>query len=373
LGKRVQIIEKRKKELEERVEERTKAANDLSKALVEVDDLKNRLEEENTYLKQEINLDHSFDDFICKSEELKKVLSKVEQVSSTDASVLILGESGTGKELIARSIHNLSSRRERPLVKVNCAALPDNLIESELFGHEKGSFTGAYAQKRGRFELADGGTIFLDEIGELPLSLQSKLLRVLQESEFERVGGIKTLKVDVRVIAATNRDLSAEIITGKFREDLFYRLNVFPLLIPPLRSRKDDIPVLVNYFVQKFCTKVGKKIDKIPISVINKFKEYHWPGNVRELENVIERAIIISPDETLIIEDVFSQANNNLSGDKLLSSLDENEKEHILRALEISNWKVSGENGAAKILQIKAPTLVSRMKKLGIENPHKTN
>ena len=250
---------------------------------------------------------HDFKDIICQSKEFTKILGKVEQVVSTDATVLILGETGTGKELIARAVHSLSARRDRALVKVNCAALPANLIESELFGHEKGAFTGALAKKIGRFELADGSTIFLDEIGDLSLDLQAKLLRVLQEGEFERLGNPRTTTVDVRVIAATNRDLQSEIANGAFREDLFYRLNVFPIQLPPLRKRKDDIPLLVNHFVRKYSTKVGKQIKTVSQKVMERLQTYHWPGNVRELENIIERAIIVCPDSCLKIGDWLPQ------------------------------------------------------------------
>jgi len=250
--KRVKSLEEKRKVLAERLEEKTKLSDELQNALSEVERLKNRLEAENIYLQDEIKLQHNFGNIITQSEELKKVLYNVEQVSSTDATVLVLGESGTGKELLARAVHNISNRSERPLVKVNCSALPANLIESELFGHEKGSFTGATSRKIGRFELADGGTIFLDEIGDLPLELQPKILRVLQEGEFERIGNAKTIKVDVRIIAATNRKLIQEIKNGNFREDLYYRLNVFPIHIPPLRARKEDIPLLVNYFFSMF-------------------------------------------------------------------------------------------------------------------------
>jgi len=371
--RRIEKIEARKIELEERVEERTKAAEALNSALNEVKKLKNRLLAENSYLKDEINLDHNFSELITRSKKIKKILNQVEQVSSTDSTVLILGESGTGKELIARAVHNLSLRRERPLVKVNCASLPTNLIESELFGHEKGAFTGALNQKIGRFELADGGTIFLDEIGELPLELQSKLLRVLQEKEFEKLGSHKTQKVDVRIIAATNRDLNLEIRGGKFREDLFFRLNVFPIIIPPLKERKEDIEPLVNHFVKKYSTKIGKNIDKIPQAIIDDFMNYHWPGNVRELENVIERAVVISPHNKLILDEhSISYFKDNNEDDEIFT-LQENEKNLILKALKQTNGRVSGDKGAAKILGINSQTLVSRMKKLGIETATRKN
>ncbi len=365
-----QALKKANEELEDRVAERTEELlqtnRSLQQALEEVERLKNRLQAENIYLKQEIKLEHNFQEIITGSDALKKVLRKVEQVASTDSTVLILGETGTGKELFARAVHNISSRRERPLVKVNCAALPSTLIESELFGHEKGAFTGALARKIGRFEIADGGTLFLDEIGDLPLELQAKLLRVLQEGEFERLGNPTTIKVDVRVIAATNRNLETEIQENHFREDLYYRLNVFPIEIPPLRKRKDDIPTLVKHFIQKHGARTGKKIETIPQKIMDRLLSYHWPGNVRELENVIERGIIISQGNKLDLGDWIPKQNN--AGEKgHFSTLEEIEKAHILEALEMTNGKVSGKNGAAQILGIKPPTLVSRMKRLGIK------
>jgi transcriptional regulator with GAF, ATPase, and Fis domain len=362
----VKRLEDKRKILAERLEEKTKHSNELQSALSEVELLKNRLQAENVYLQDEIKLQHNFENIITQSDELKKVLHKVEQVASTDATVLILGESGTGKELLARAVHNISDRAERPLVKVNCSALPANLIESELFGHEKGAFTGAISRKIGRFELADGGTIFLDEIGDLPLDLQPKILRALQENEIERIGNPKTIKVDVRVIAATNRDLSYEIKQGNFREDLYYRLNVFPITIPPLRKRKEDIPILVNYFINKFGKKIGKQIESVSQNIIDAFKDYRWPGNVRELENIIERAIITSPDSKLVLsEGLPKQALKSTPSD--ISTLDENERQHILKALESTNWQVSGDKGAANLLGIKRTTLEARMKKLNIE------
>ena len=281
----------RRKEAEEKLK---KANIELKEALTDIKKLKIRLEQENKYLQQEIKLTHNFEEIISQSKKFKKVLTQVEQVAETDATVLILGESGTGKELIARAVHNVSKRKGRPMVKVNCGALPATLIESELFGHEKGAFTGAIARKVGRFELADGGSIFLDEIGEIPIELQPKLLRVLQEGEFERLGNSSTIKVDVRIIAATNVNLLEAISKGTFREDLYYRLNVFPISIPSLRERKEDIPLLTRHFLLKFNAQFGKKIDIITERVIDTLMNYSWPGNVRELENVIERAIIIS-------------------------------------------------------------------------------
>jgi PAS domain S-box-containing protein len=352
------------------ITERKQAEEALRDALEEVEKLKSKLQAENIYLQEEIKTGHNFDDIISRNEKLKGMLRKVEQVASTTANVLILGETGTGKELVARAIHNISDRRDRPLVKVNCAALPANLIESELFGHEKGAFTGALSRKIGRFELADKGTIFLDEIADLPLDLQSKLLRVLQEGEFERLGNPATIKVDVRVIAATNRDLEENVKNGSFREDLYYRLNVFPIKIPPLRERKDDIPLLAKYFTKKYSAKIGKKIDIIPAGIMENLQAYNWPGNVRELENVIERATILSNDETLRIDE-FPARSIVKGSEKQVGpgSLEQIEKDHILKILRECNWIIDGDRGAAKKLDIPASTLRDRMKKLGIKRP----
>lgn len=355
----------RRKENERKLEE---SNAELLHALSEIKNLKIQLEAENKYLRQELKLTYSFEEIISKSKNFKKVLAQIEQVAATDATTLVLGESGTGKELIVRAIHNLSPRKNRPLVKVNCAALPSNLIESELFGHEKGAFTGALSKRIGRFELADGGTIFLDEIGELPIELQSKLLRVLQEGEFDRLGSAKTQSVDVRVIAATNRDLPAEIGKGTFREDLYYRLNVFPIYVPPLRERRDDIPLLVTHFIKKFEKKFGKKINVVTKKVMDELTQYHWTGNVRELENVIERAVIISRGAKLDLGDSLRPLASAAKNQGLVS-LAENERAHILKALEFTNWKVSGKQGAAKLLDINRTTLEARMKKLDIHRP----
>lgn len=338
---------------------------ELQAALEEVQQLKTCLERENAYLQGEIKLTHNFDEIISKSKKFKKVLQQVEQVAPTDATVLINGESGTGKELIARAIHNLSSRKRKPLVKVNCAALPANLIESELFGHERGAFTGAIQQKVGRFELADGGTIFLDEIGEFPIELQPKLLRVLQEGEFERLGSTITKKVNVRVISATNRNLKEEIEKGNFRLDLFYRLNVFPILVHPLRERKDDIPLLAHFFVRKFSQKFGKSFPTISQRVVDALIAYDWPGNIRELENVIERSVIISSGDKLQLMDALNNPLEPINSSEI-ATLAENERAHILRALERTQWRVSGERGAARLLDMKRTTLEARMAKLGI-------
>jgi PAS domain S-box-containing protein len=329
-----------------------------------------RLKAQNQYLQEEIKLNNNFEEIISKSKNFHKTLQQIEKVASTDATVLIAGESGTGKELIARAVHNISNRSKKPLVKVNCATLPASLIESELFGHERGAFTGAMERKIGRFELADGGTIFLDEIGELPVELQSKLLRVLQEGEFERLGNPKTFKVNVRVIAATNRNLQQAIEKKEFREDLFYRLNVFPIITPPLRERKEDIPLLVKHFISKYEGKMGKKITHVSPGVIEALISYDWPGNIRELENLIERALILTPGNTLetgewlpMLKHVTATGDNK----SVLRSMEEIEKEHILAVLNQTKWKVSGEKGAAKILELNATTLEARMKKLGIK------
>ena len=280
---------------------------------------------------------------------------------------MLLGETGTGKELFARSLHNLSLRKHRTLVKVNCAALPSSLIESELFGHEKGSFTGATARRIGRFELAHEGTIFLDEIGELPLDLQAKLLRVLQEGEIERLGDSNTIKINIRIIAATHRNLKTMVEAGEFREDLYYRLSVFPIKVPALRERKNDISLLVQWFVKKYSTKLAKQIDSIPQPVLDKLLTYTWPGNVRELENVIERAVILSPDRTLAIPELLETPNSQADTDTILSSLTEIEKQHIIKILEHTDWQISGANGAAAILEMHPNTLRSRLNKLGIK------
>jgi formate hydrogenlyase transcriptional activator len=326
---------------------------------------KARLEAQNVYLQEEIKGTHNFEELIGSSSTLKKVLKNVTRVAPTDSTVLITGETGTGKELIARAIHNLSPRKSKPLVKVNCAAIPSGLIESELFGHEKGAFTGALTKKMGRFELADKGTIFLDEIGELPLDLQSKLLRVLQEGEFERVGGTQTFTINVRVIAATSRDLDQLSKTGHYRPDLYYRLNVFPIHLPALRERESDIPLLVHYFVRKFAVNFGKKINRIPERMLAALQRYQWPGNIRELQHVIERAVILSEGSELEPIEWLSQPGGK-AGSERTQTLEEVERQHIVDVLEHTNWRVSGEKGAANILGLKPTTLEARMKKLAI-------
>ncbi|MCA9500596.1 MAG: sigma 54-interacting transcriptional regulator [Nitrospira sp.] len=326
---------------------------------------KARLEAQNTYLREEIQSVHNFEEVIGSSSTLKKVLRNVERVAPTDSTVLVTGETGTGKELIARAIHNLSPRKSKPLVKVNCAAIPAGLIESELFGHEKGAFTGALTKKIGRFELADKGTIFLDEIGELPLDLQAKLLRVLQEGEFERVGGTQTFKVNVRVIAATNRDLEHLSRTGHYRSDLYYRLNVFPIHLPSLREREEDIPILTQYFVRKCATNLGKRIDRIPESMMAALRQYAWPGNIRELEHVIERAVILTEGSSLEPIELSTVARGGGAVSTVMT-LEERERQHIMEILEQTGWRVSGKDGAAELLGLKPTTLEARMKKLGI-------
>ncbi|MES1215048.1 MAG: sigma 54-interacting transcriptional regulator, partial [Bacteroidota bacterium] len=346
---------------------RTMFIDITDKVLMEQEQAK--LQAQNQYLREEIKLNNNFEEIVSKSKVFHKVLQQVEQVASTDATVLVLGESGTGKELISRAIHNVSNRSKKPFVKVNCATLPANLIESELFGHERGAFTGALERKIGRFELADGGSIFLDEIGELPVELQAKLLRVLQEGEFERLGNPKTMKVNVRVIAATNRNLKIAIEKKEFREDLYYRLNVFPIISPPLRERKEDIPLLVKHFLQKYEGKMGKKINEVSPKVIDALMLYDWPGNIRELENLVERAMIISPGNKLEFGDwlPISHTSIDSNGKTSLQTLEDVEKDHIIEILKKVNWKVSGEKGAAKILGLNPTTLEARMKKLGIK------
>jgi PAS domain S-box-containing protein len=377
-----------------------------------------RLEQQNLYLQEEIKADHNFEQIIGRSAALKAVLEQVGRVSPTDASVLVTGETGTGKELIARAVHSASRRRDKPLIKVNCAALPAGLVESELFGHEKGAFSGAIAKRLGRFELADGGTIFLDEIGELPAEAQVKLLRVLQEREFDRIGGAAPVQVDVRVIAATNRDLLKEVQEKSFREDLYYRLNVFPVRLPPLRERKEDIPLLAHYLVNKFALRIGKRLEGVSRQTMQRLLDYNWPGNIRELENVLERAVILMPGSTLdiapdLLPTLASASAPEQRGELLslavssgepprtgtgatrpastyeegrvrdgkaedeiapglqgpgrtLRSLDEVERDYILTVLKHTNWLITGTRGAASVLGLHPSTLRSRIKKLGI-------
>lgn len=337
--------------------------SELYSAREKIIELNTKLKAENFYLKDQLKKSGIKYDIVGESEAVKYMLFRVEQVAPTDASVLILGETGTGKELIARAIHKQSKRSDQPFIKVNCASIPENLIESELFGHEKGAFTNAIERRIGRFELANGGTIFLDEIGELPISLQPKLLHILQQGEFERIGSSKTIKTDVRVISATNKVLEDEINNGNFRSDLYYRLNVYPITLAPLRERKSDIAALVEYFTKFYSEKLNKPIKAISKKSIEQLLNYSWPGNIRELENVIERTIITSQNEILNVEDLTSK-NSVSDGD---SSLEEIEKNHILSALIKTSWKIFGDNGAAAILKINPETLRSKIRKLGIK------
>jgi len=331
----------------------------------EIAELKNKLDEEKLYLEDEIRTELNFEEIVGESSPLKNILKQLETVAPTDSTVLIQGETGTGKELIARAIHNLSARREHTFVKVNCAAIPTGLLESELFGHERGAFTGAISQRIGRFELAHGGTLFLDEVGDIPLELQPKLLRVLQEQEFERLGSTRTIRVDVRVVAATNRDLARMVADHEFRSDLFYRLNVFPLVVPPLRERPEDIPILVRYFAQKYARRMNKRIETIPAEAMDQLTRYPWPGNVRELENLIERAAILSPGPVLQVPPGELKPSAETSPSSI-TTLEAAEREHILRALRETNWVLGGPRGAATRLGMKRTTLQSRMHKLGI-------
>ncbi|MGB6599375.1 MAG: sigma 54-interacting transcriptional regulator [Candidatus Acidiferrum sp.] len=358
-------------------------------AFEQIDALKDKLSEEKLYLEEEIRSEFNFEEIVGDSPALKRALSQVEVVAPAGTAVLITGETGTGKELIARAIHNLSPRRERTFVKINCSAIPSGLLESELFGHERGAFTGALTQKIGRFELADRGTLFLDEVADLPLELQPKLLRVLQEQEFERLGSNQTQRVDVRVVAATNGDLGKLVAERAFRSDLFYRLNVFPIQIPALRERREDVPLLVRYFVQKFSRRLNKTVAYIPAEAMEALGNYSWPGNIRELENFIERAVLLSPGKELRVQasELKSNESANLPGNSgaresasssfapltsaapSISTLEEAERQHILRALRQTEWRIAGPKGAATLLRIKRTTLQARMRKLGIRRP----
>jgi formate hydrogenlyase transcriptional activator len=359
-------------------------------AFKEIEALKNKLAEEKLYLEEEIRSEFNFEEIIGESPALKRALAQVELAAPAGTTVLLLGETGTGKELFARAIHNLSPRRDRTFVKVNCAAIPSGLLESELFGHERGAFTGAISQKIGRFELADRGTLFLDEVGDLPLELQPKLLRVLQEQEFERLGSNRTQRVDVRVVAATNQDLSKRVAERAFRSDLFYRLNVFPIQIPALRERAEDLPLLVRYFVQRFSRQLNKDVEYIPADAMDALTQYSWPGNVRELENLVERAVLLSPGKELRIPFAelksaalatatgadpsspftsFTSLTSSASSTSSISTLEEAERQHILRALKQTQWRIAGPKGAAVLLDMKRTTLQARMRKLGIRRP----
>ena len=351
----------------ERTEKLTKANQSIQAAYEEIKKLQSRLQAENIYLQQTINEKNNLGEIIGQCNAISKVFMMVEQVASIEATVLILGETGVGKGMVARAIHMRSTRKERPMITVNCTSLPANLIESELFGREKGAFTGAHARQIGRFELADGGTIFLDEIGEMPFDLQCKLLRVVQDGEFERLGSPRTIKVNVRIIAASNRNLVEEVRNGKFREDLFYRLNVFPITIPPLRQRKDDIPLLVDHFIDKFNRKHDKKITTVSKETLNAIMDYHWPGNVRELECVIERAVITSQGKCLQVLDRFdTSCKTEELVDQDVKDIAKLEHDHILMILRRTWWRIEGEKGAAALLGLNPSTLRARMRKYGI-------
>ena len=347
------------------------AFQEIEAAFREIEALKDKLAKENAYLEEEVRTGHNFGEIVGQSAALRRVLKQVETVAPTGSTVLIRGETGTGKELIARALHELSPRQGRTFVKLNCAAIPTGLLESELFGHEKGAFTGAINQRVGRFELAHQGTLFLDEVGDIPPELQPKLLRVLQEQEFERLGGTRTIKVDARLVAATHRDLARMVADGRFREDLYYRLNVFPVVLPPLRERPDDIPRLVRHFTQQFARRMGRRIETIPSAALEALARYPWPGNVRELQNVIERAVILSPGPSLQVplNDLEAAAEDSSAPTAAAVTLADAEREHILGALRETGWVVSGPKGAAARLGMKRSTLQKKMKKLGISRP----
>ena len=362
-----EIVAKRTAELRASREKAEASRHLAENALAEIKKLKDQLEAERAYLQEEIKLEYNHGNIIGKSDEINYVLYKVEQIAATNTSVLILGETGTGKELIARAIHDLSRNKARAMVKMNCAVLPASLIESELFGHEKGAFTGAHSKRIGRFEIANGTTLFLDEIGELPLDLQPKLLEVIETGKFVRLGSSVTRETNVRIITATNRNLEKEVNKGRFREDLWYRLNVFPITLPPLRDRLGDIPLLVNHYIKKISKRLGKVIDAIPVNVMRTLQSYHWPGNVRELENVLERAVINTSGSKLYPIDELKKPFKDLVANK--KTLEAVEKDYIVRVLEQVHWKVSGKNSAADILGLNRSTLRARMRRLGIQKP----
>ncbi len=359
-----EALQKAHDELEQQVEERTV---ELRKALSEIQTMKDRLEAENIYFRRENKMKHQLDHILGHSDGLKYVLYRAEQVAPTNTTVLILGETGTGKELIAAAIHNMSPRKDRPLITVNCAALPGNLIESELFGREKGAFTGADIRQVGRFEIAHGSTLCLDEIGELPLEVQAKLLRAIQHNEFERLGSSRTIKVDVRIMATTNRNLEEEVRKGRFRQDLYYRLNIFPITVPPLRQRKEDIPLMVQAFVERYSRKLRKEITSIQKETLQALQDYPWPGNVRELESIIERAVILCPGPVLQLADKLEISSPPLSS--AVRTLEETERNQILKILSDTRWRIEGKDGAAAILGLHPSTLRARMHKLGILRP----
>ena len=354
-------------QLEREIKERQQAEASLSQAFSEIKTLKDRLEAENIYLRQEITMKNHFAEIIGQSDGLKYVLYRAEQVAPLNTTVLILGETGTGKELIAAAIHDLSPRKDRPLITVNCAALPVSLIESELFGREKGAFTGADTRQIGRFEIAHGSTLCLDEIGELPLELQAKLLRAVQHNEFERLGSSRTIKVDVRIVATTNRDLEEAVKEGRFRKDLYYRLNVFPITVPPLRQRKEDIPLLVQAFVARYARKLGKQITSIQKETLQALQNYPWPGNIRELESFVERTVILCPGPVLQLTDKLGMFSLPLTSG--MNTLKEVERNQILKTLAETHWRIEGKDGAGAILGLHSSTLRARMHKLGIVRP----
>lgn len=367
VSERTRELTRTNTQLAQEIEERKRTEELLQGTLAEIKQLKGRLQAENIYLQKEVDRQFNFGEIVGKSKALSQVFLRIEQVAPMNATVLLLGETGTGKGVVARAIHSRSARKDRPLMTVNCTTLPASLVESELFGREKGAFTGSDVRQIGRFELADGCTIFLDEIGEMPLELQSKLLRIIQDGEFERLGNPHTIKVDVRIIAATNRNLEEEIRKGKFREDLYYRLNVFPITMPPLRQRKEDIPLLVNHFVAKFNKKIGKNIESVSKDALKALQDYHWPGNVRELESVIERAVITSRGSVLQVLDRFDtlqKSEEPVSAD--VKALFELEHDHVLRVLQKVGWRIEGKNGAAILLGLNPSTLRARMRKYGI-------
>ena len=357
------------------ITDRKRSEEALRHALAEIQRLRERLEADNTYLREQVEPGPGFEGIVGRSDALRYVLAKVQQVAPSTTTVLLQGENGVGKDLVAHALHSLSARGKRPLVKLNCAALPPSLVESELFGHEKGSFTGATGLRKGRFEIADGSTLFLDEIGELPLELQAKLLRVIQDGEFERVGGSATLRVDVRLIAATNRRLDEEVKAGRFRLDLWYRLNVFPITVPPLRQRREDVPMLVRHFVDKHCRRLGRPTLEVSVATLNDLAAHEWPGNVRELESVIERAVLSSPGPALRVADLGDRrpaARGEVPDAQArpdTRTLEENERDHIVATLERTSWRIAGEGGAAELLAINPSTLRSRIQKLGIVRP----
>ncbi len=359
-----ETLQKAQNELERRVEERTV---ELRTALSEIKALKDQLETENIYFRREIKMKHQLDHILGQSDGLKYVLYRAEQVAPANTTVLILGETGTGKELIAAAIHDMRPRKDRPMITVNCAALPGNLIESELFGREKGAFTGADTRQVGRFEVAHGSTLCLDEIGELPLEVQAKLLRVIQHNEFERLGSSHTVKVDVRIVATTNRNLEEEVRNGRFRQDLYYRLNVFPITVPPLRQRKEDIPLMVQAFVERYSRKLGKQITSVQKETLKALQDYPWPGNVRELESIIERAVILCPGPVLQLADKLEISSPPLSS--AVRTLEETERNQISKILSETRWRIEGKDGAAAILGLHPSTLRARMHKLGIVRP----